>query len=371
MRELTAVEARRMRMVSQGLVTGGWLGSTRTPLEAVRHAVALQGQDLPAVLRAIAARSTPGTTLDDVRAAFDDGLVRSWAMRGTLFVAAADDLAVLHAWTAERMRRQEWRMCEVRGIDQATAERAADVLVEVLADGPVLRSAMLAAWEAAGVSTAGGRGYHLLALGSYDGILRFGPFDGRDQLLVGGPRPSVPEPERALDEALRRFVGARGPVHPDDVAWWLGLPKTIVRASLARIEGLEAVLVEGREMLVVAGAVGEPSDVVLVPGFDELLLGYRDRSLVASPTVLAAVVPGGNGVFRPMVVVDGAAVGTWRFPASRAVGRSSAARSRRATARGQAADPSAPVEPLLELVEPVSAVTRRRIDAALAEWPHR
>ena len=108
-----------MRMVSQGLVTGGWLGSTRTPLEAVRHAVALQGQDLPAVLRAIAARSTPGTTLDDVRAAFDDGLVRSWAMRGTLFVAAADDLAVLHAWTAERMRRQEWRMCEVRGIDQA------------------------------------------------------------------------------------------------------------------------------------------------------------------------------------------------------------------------------------------------------------
>ena len=43
-------------------------------------------------LRAIAVRSAPGTTLDDVRAAFDAGeLVRSWAMRGTLFVAAPDD----------------------------------------------------------------------------------------------------------------------------------------------------------------------------------------------------------------------------------------------------------------------------------------
>ena len=47
--------------------------------EVVDRAVALQGQDLPAVLRAIAIRSAPGTTIDDVRAAFDRGeIVRSW-----------------------------------------------------------------------------------------------------------------------------------------------------------------------------------------------------------------------------------------------------------------------------------------------------
>lgn len=341
-----------MRLVAQGLV-----GSERSPVEAVRHMVALQGQDLPAVLRAIAVRSAPGTTLDDVRAAFDAGdLVRSWAMRGTLFVAAPDDLGVLHAATGERMRRQEWRMCEVRGIVQETAELAADVLVEALADGPLPRPAMLAAWEAAGISTAGGRGYHLLALCAYDGLVRFGSFAGRDQLLVGGPRPAVADPDAELDAALCRMVTARGPLDADDVAWWMGLPKTPVRASLARaaeVGALERVHAAGREMLVAAGAApGARTDVVLVPAFDEVLLGYRDRALLATAEVLAAVVPGGNGVFRPMVLVDGVAVGTWRFPAARASAK-------------------APVEPVLELVGPVPAAVRGRIDRALAAWPHR
>ncbi|GAA1426683.1 crosslink repair DNA glycosylase YcaQ family protein [Agrococcus citreus] len=319
--------------------------------------VAMQGQDLPAVLRAIAVRSAPGTTLDDVRAAFDAGeLVRSWAMRGTLFVAAPDDLAVLHAATGERMRRQEWRMCEVRGIEQAAAELAADVLVDALADGPLPRPAMLAAWEAAGISTAGGRGYHLLALLAYDGLVRFGPFEGgRDQLLVGGARPAVADPEAALDDALARMVAARGPIDADDVAWWMGLPKVPVRAALERAAalgtGLEPVRVGDRDALVASGAApGEATGVVLVPGFDEWILGYRDRSLVASREVLAAVVPGANGVFRPMVLVDGVAVGTWRIPAARS--KASAA-------------------PVLEIVERVPAAVRTRIDRAVAAWPHR
>ncbi|MCR8671232.1 winged helix DNA-binding domain-containing protein, partial [Agrococcus sp. HG114] len=155
-RALTPAQARRMRVVAQGLV-----GSERSPVEAVRHLVAMQGQDLPAVLRAIAIRSAPGTSLADVRAAFDAGLlVRAWAMRGTLFVATPDDLATLHAATGERMRRQEWRMCTVRGIDEPTAANAAGVLRDALAPGPVRRRDLLGAWEAAGIATAGGRGYH-------------------------------------------------------------------------------------------------------------------------------------------------------------------------------------------------------------------
>src|SRR5690606_24880820 len=76
--ELTTEQARRMRWRAQLLG-----GSSFTPAGVVRRAVALQGQDLPAVLRAIAIRSKDGTTLSDVRAAFDSGeLVRSWPMRG-------------------------------------------------------------------------------------------------------------------------------------------------------------------------------------------------------------------------------------------------------------------------------------------------
>ena len=65
--------------------------------------------------------------------------------------------------------------------------------------------------------------------------------------------------------------------------------------------------------------------------------------------MLAALVPGSNGIFRPAVLVDGVTVGTWRWP------------------RGARAG----TEPVLDLVEPVSAAARQEIEQALTAWPHR
>jgi hypothetical protein len=52
--------------------------------------------------------------------------------------------------------------------------------------------------------------------------------------------------------------------------------------------------------------------VHLLPGFDEYLLGYADRTAALAPEHREAIVPGGNGMFKPTIVVDGEVVGTWR-----------------------------------------------------------
>ena len=49
-----------------------------------------------------------------------------------------------------------------------------------------------------------------------------------------------------------------------------------------------------------------------LPGFDEYLLGYQDRSAALDLAHAPVVVPGNNGVFQPTVVVNGRIVGTWR-----------------------------------------------------------
>lgn len=54
------------------------------------------------------------------------------------------------------------------------------------------------------------------------------------------------------------------------------------------------------------------SVALLLPGFDEYFLGYRDRSAVIDGAHEQRVVPGKNEIFRPLVVVDGRIVGTWR-----------------------------------------------------------
>ena len=53
-------------------------------------------------------------------------------------------------------------------------------------------------------------------------------------------------------------------------------------------------------------------DVHLLPGFDEYLIGYADRSAVLPGEHAAKIVPGGNGIFQPVIVAAGQVAGTWK-----------------------------------------------------------
>jgi hypothetical protein len=61
-----------------------------------------------------------------------------------------------------------------------------------------------------------------------------------------------------------------------------------------------------------AAQISEDSSVYLLPGFDEYILGYKDRSPVLEPETAPRIVPGNNGVFLPTLVVDGQVIGTWK-----------------------------------------------------------
>jgi len=335
MRTLTAIEARRARWANQLLG-----GSDLTPTQVVDRAVALQGQDLPAVLRAIAIRSAPGTTIDDVRSAFDRGeIVRSWPVRGTLFATTPAHLTDLLSLTAERIHRSTVKRRAELGLDDETVARARDLLAD---RGPLTRAEVIAAWTAAGLSPGAGRGYHLIFHHAVAGHWHWGAFRGDEPLLTRSAT-AFPE-EDPLPGIVHRLVAARGPMTEGDLAWWLKLPKTQVRRAL---EGLTEVSIEGTRAWI-TGETEDPGDtgVTLVPGFDEWVLGYEKRDLTASAAMQRALVPGNNGVFRPGVLVDGVTVGTWQHRT----------KSRR--------------EPSFELVERVSQATKKQIARAVAAWPH-
>jgi hypothetical protein len=52
--------------------------------------------------------------------------------------------------------------------------------------------------------------------------------------------------------------------------------------------------------------------VFLLPGFDEYMLGYGDRSAALAAEFATHIVPGNNGIFKPTVVADAQVVGTWK-----------------------------------------------------------
>lgn len=294
------------------------------PAQVVDDMVAVQGQDLGAVLWAIA-RRTPGASADDVRAAFTRGeIVRSWPMRGTLHAVASTDLHALLDLTAGRTLTSMTRRRAELAITDADVAVVRDVALTLLGAAPARRAALLAAFEEAGQTTSGQRGYHLIVTLALEGVLACGPFDGDEQLFAllaprAGARPAA---EDTLRGVALRYVRARGPVTVADLAWWTKLPLTGWRGALAALAAGGAVVevqTGGGPAWVdpaVLDALGAPgagrADVVaLLPGFDELLLGYADRTASLDVAHASSIVPGGNGVFRPVLTHRGRVLGTW------------------------------------------------------------
>lgn len=316
-----ASELGLLRLVAQRVV-GPACDSAAT---AVGLLTAVQAQDLRSGLTSVLLR-TREPDLAGVDAALAAGeVVRSWPQRGTLHLVAGPDLPWLLALLAPRLLTSTARRRVELGLDDATVERARELAVEALRGGRALRrAALLEHWEGAGVATGGQRGYHLLLHLGVTGTVCFGPRADREQLLVlvaeHVPAPRVLEGDEALAELALRYYRGHGPATLPDLVRWTGLRVADARAgtALARPE-LAALEVDGVEHLLdprtpdlLAQHRRQAEAVHLLPGFDEFVLGYADRSAVLAPELLERIVPGGNGVFSATVVARGHVAGTWR-----------------------------------------------------------
>jgi hypothetical protein len=283
--------------------------------------LAMQAQDFPGVKWSIGLRQ-PGATEAAVEAACDAGeIVRSWPLRGTLHLVAAEDLGWLLALTAPRAIASAAGRRASLGITEGDVENAREVARSALAGRRTLtRNALLATFDAAGVSTHGQRGYHLLWYLAQTGTLVLGATDGRQQTFAllddWVPRPRRLDREEALGELALRYYRSHGPAVAADLARWSGLTLGDVRRGIVAcgtqlttrdIDGVTYHLAPET-----MGAATPTARVHLLPGFDEYLLGYADRTAALAPEHMDAIVPGGNGMFKPTIVVDGEVVGTWK-----------------------------------------------------------
>jgi hypothetical protein len=287
----------------------------------------VQGQDYPGALTSIALR-TAGRRRSDVTAALDAGaVVRAWPMRGTLHLVAAEDLPWLLELLGSRIQAGAATRRARLDLTDDDVETARTLVVGALGGGRALRrSALLAVLDDGGVATTGQRGYHLLWFLAQTGTLCLGPTDaGGEQLFVlldeWVRAPRRLEREQALGELALRYFRGHGPATVKDLVRWAGSTVRDVRAGLAIARPqLACIEVDGVEHFLdpetpdrLAACRAEARGVFLLPGFDEFVLGYGDRSAVLDPQFADRIVPGGNGMFRATVVSDGRIVGTWRY----------------------------------------------------------
>lgn len=324
------------RIISQGLVAET---AAENPVAAVENMLALQAQLPSSIPWAINLRiKTP--SIGAINEAFESAeLVRSWPMRGTIHVTSAKD----HHWLRQvlRHRYRAWmRSFEEEGLTCARIEEAAQIAYSSIASaGPQSREELCAAWEQEGIRTgtrpqreaalrAGEKGTFLdrrnlfLAL-HIEGFLVGGPrrgnsflfCDARPLPVAEGVAHGEADHEAALAELARRYAWGHGPVSVEDFSRWTSLTKRESRAALER-----AVRLKGSERPIVLGESGyqrvdldsllsrcgnEARALFSCPSFDEIHVGYADRSSMASAEAERAICPAKNGMFRPIVIKDG------------------------------------------------------------------
>jgi hypothetical protein len=292
----------------------------QTAGELVRAMGAVQAQDYAGSLWAMGLRlrGSGVSLLEEAIAARE--IVRTWPMRGTLhFVPAADARWMLHLLTPRVIARSAGRYREL-GLEAKAFARSRTALVRALKGGRrLMRQDAYAAVARAGVSTAGQRGIHILGHLAQQGLICFGPRQGRQPTFVlldeWVPRFKDPPREQALATLATRYFASHGPATVQDFAWWTGLLVTEAREAM---EAAGAALVpetpEGRTWRS-AGSVRPAAArrplAVLLPPWDEYLVGYKDRAFALEALRGAGRHPLAL-IGTPLIVIDGQVRGSWR-----------------------------------------------------------
>jgi len=361
--ELTAADALALRMTSLLLRGGPGGAETSRPTDVagvVTWFGAMQAQDAASAMWSLGAR-LPGFTAADVHDALERReAVRTWPMRGTVHLVPLRDAR----WMLEVMGVRALAGSAARratlGLSEEAADRAVDVLGAALAGGGRLtRSQCLAVLAEAGLTGSGQFGYHVLWYASQRGVTCIAPDIGKEQSFVlldeWAPDPHRPDREEALATIATRYFRSHGPTTRQDFAGWTGLTAADAKLGIAAAgTALATVRVEGVDMLLSpavldahrAGPVVAPRlEMLALPGFDEYLLGFKDRSMMLADEHKQAIIPGGNGVFQPTIVREGRVIATWK----------------RSVLRGQLVVRVAPLVP-------VSAVEQRYVAEALTPY---
>ena len=273
--------------------------------------LAIQAQDFPGAKWALGLRA-PGTTLADVDAALAAGtIVRSWPMRGTLHLTPAEDLKWMLALMTPRVlagltKRQTELQLDAKALAKARRRRAQGARRHAPRSPGHVRGARQGEAERrsaprlphAVLSRADRRGLH-------------------------GPGRQL-RPRRRVDQDLararprsgaRRARGALLPLararRPSRISSAGASSPPATRSSAPSSPRRSSRSTRTTTSTRRRSRSRRRPRCSHCPGFDELILGYEDRTCTLPEKFAERIVPGGNGMFISTVVANGVAVGTW------------------------------------------------------------
>ena len=295
------------------------------PEEVVQWMGAVQAQDYRASLWAIGLRLAASVSANKSiveKAVADREIVRTWPMRGTLhWVAASDVRWMLRLLTPRIIKRSAGRYRQLE-LDASVFDESSKIIEKALTGGKALeRQELYGFLEKGGIRTHDQRGVHILGHLAMNGLICQGLPQGNQPVFVlledWLPNFEIPDQEACLADLASRYFQSHGPATVYDFSVWAGIKLSDARKALEMVRPrFEQATIEGSTYW-----FAEPNEITdlktgweaiyLLPAFDEILCGYKDRSAILdSADVKSTILK--NGIIRPLLVARNKAVGAWK-----------------------------------------------------------
>lgn len=248
-------------------------------------------------------------------------IVRTWAMRGTLHLVATEDVHWLLDLLQAKLTQQQAALLTARELDEKTVSKSQRLIAHALQEQEQLsRDEIKTLLEKNKIRTDEQRLGLLLVRAATDKLICLGCRRGKEYTytLLDKWIPAAPTISRedALSRLVIRYFNSRGPATVQDCAGWSGLTLTAIKAGLENVQTqLHHEIINGQSYWMAPTTPhvkANSNQAYLLPGFDEYVLGYKDRSHFVTPEQFKKIVPGRNGIFQPTIILNGKITGTWK-----------------------------------------------------------
>lgn len=308
----------RQRLLNQQLLSPLY----STPAEVVAHMGAMQAQEYRLMRWAVAMR----TQHPSAQAFADDynsgRIVRLHLMRGTWQLISGADYWWMLDLFSERAKRviNGWMKSSKITIQPQEYDRIRTILIDTAQRQPsITKEDIVQSLAAHDIVMDDHRLSYHIRMAELDGVLCSGqlhPMKATYCLAVPKMgRASTYNREESAHILARRYFQSHSPATLDDFVWWTGLTKAECERAIASLGGEMSCLrhcgVEFYTLDSCPTASRQRSHPILLPSYDEYLIGYKSRHIVLD-SQFSHLAHTGNGIFFPVVLCRGIVSGNWR-----------------------------------------------------------
>lgn len=310
---MVPAELIKLRLLNQQLQNTAF----KKPEKLVAWMGAIQAQDYAGAKWAIGLRTRESTDQQIEHMISQGKIIRTHVLRPTWHFVSPADIRWMLMLTAPRIHSLcafGYRKME---LTETVFKRAHAVLVRTLEGNKQLtRTELATEFQKSNIKTNDLRFIHLMIHAELEGIVCNGARRNKQftyaLLDERVPRTPIIKREEALIKLTTRYFQSHGPATLQDYAWWSGLT---IKDAQNGLEHIKSTLVSDVHadktywMTQQTSEIKNQSMVCLLPAFDEYTVAYKDRSLVLDAVAAKKT---GNGIFKPLLVVDGIVKGYWK-----------------------------------------------------------